>query len=183
MKHPKQTCMYLICLYPSLFNTMLSAYCHLFLTIGNGFMWENGYITEITHDDMKYENYSTEKMVNLGLEKLEKNYETLASDKYFNFLKQQSLFTIHHAEEIVMHVPMSSDEITNKISDLSLISNVPGNITDLWLDAAEKFIMLYIYRINLKRFYDVDKRYLNKQNYLAQEIKINLEELRKTRTD
>ena len=58
----KDTIKSMIIMYPLLFQTKLSVYNHLFLTIGNGYRWENGEL--ISEDDE--ENCSIED----GLEAL-----------------------------------------------------------------------------------------------------------------
>ena len=145
----KDTIKSMIIMYPLLFQTKLSVYNHLFLTIGNGYRWENG---ELISDDDK-ENCSIED----GLEALfndELQYDFLEdyleeftdSENIINYFKRRNkeklelVKIIVNYEKIINEKLHISNEKLYPLSEYSKILNIPDDIKDDWKDAIKEFI-------------------------------------------
>lgn len=146
----KDTIKSMIIMCPRIFPTKLSVYNHLFLTIGNGYRWENG---ELISEDDK-ENCSIED----GLEFLF-NYElqysllegyleaTTDSEHIINYFKRSNKeklelvkVIINYEKIINENLYITNEEILYPLCKYAKILNIPDDIKDDWKDAIKEFI-------------------------------------------
>lgn len=146
----KDTIKSMIIMFPRLFSTKLSVYNHLFLTIGNGYRWENG---ELISEDDK-ENCSIED----GLEELFNNelqYRfledyleiTTDSERIINYFKRSNKEKLELAKVILNYEKIINEKLylTNEeelypLSKYATILNIPDDIKEDWKDAIKEFI-------------------------------------------
>ena len=146
----KDTIKSIIITCPRIFPTKLSVYNHLFLTIGNGYRWENG---ELISEDDK-ENCSIED----GLEALfndELQYDFLEdyleavtdSERIINYFKRRNKEKLELTKVIVNYekiinekLYISNEEKLYPLCEYSKILNIPDDIKDDWKDAIKEFL-------------------------------------------
>lgn len=146
----KDTIKSMVIMYPILFPTKLSVYNHLFLTVGNGYKWENG---ELVSEDDK-ENCSIED----GLEKLFNNDSqygflesylnvTTDSEDIIKYFKRKNKENLELTKVIVNYEKIINEKlfITNEdclypLCEYSKILNIPDDIKDDWKNAIKEFL-------------------------------------------
>ena len=146
----KDTIKSIIITCPILYPTKLSAYNHLFLTIGNGYRWKNGEL--ISEDDE--ENCSIEDALEALFNK-ESQYDVLKSllddttnsEVIINYLKRRNKKNLELAKVIVNcekiineKLYITNEEILYPLCEYSRILNIPDDIKDDWKDAIKEFL-------------------------------------------
>ena len=146
----KDTIKSMIIMFPRLFTTKLSVYNHLFLTIGNGYRWENGEL--ISEDDE--ENCSIED----GLEALfneELQYSFLESyldgtpdsEDIIDYFKRRNKEKLELTKVILNYENIINEKlyITNEeelypLCKYAKILNIPDDIKEDWKNAIKELI-------------------------------------------
>ena len=146
----KDTIKSMIIMFPRLFSTKLSVYNHLFLTIGNGYRWENG---ELISEDDK-ENCSIED----GLEELFNNelqYRfledyleiTTDSERIINYFKRRNKEKLELAKVILNYekiinenLYITNEEVLYPLCKYAKILNIPDDVKEDWKDAIKEFL-------------------------------------------
>ena len=133
-----------------IFQTKLSVYNHLFLTIGNGYRWENGEL--ISEDDE--ENCSIEDGLEalfndkLQYDFLEDYLETATdSEDIINYFKRRNKEKLKLVKIIVNYEKIINEKLyladkeeLYPLSKYSKILNIPDDIKDDWKDAIKEFL-------------------------------------------
>ena len=144
--------------YPNLFSNAITAYDHLFLTIGNGYEWKNG---ELVYDGnlCSSKEEAIANLINNIVRRFDYfNYDCQHKDKIISHLidgAKKDIHTILHVEDLVEDLSIVDPEFKfYSLSKYSAIANIPDDIKIDWLRAIKLFIDLLL--SNNDKFKDED---------------------------
>lgn len=124
----KDTLKDMILTYPRIFNSKLSLYDHLFLTIGNGYVWFNGELCDRYNDGIMTKSFINDYQI------IEKSIENVLNDDFSYDLMESYLDTCEETKSIIEYFKnfnknslkqiktiLNTDNIINENLDYSLI--------------------------------------------------------------
>lgn len=131
--------------YPSLFTNAIQAYDQLFLTIGNGYEWQNG---ELVCDDENSLCDTVEEAVNRIKDDYFKRIEDIygISEEVFTGIIERYkkevenyLYNIFHIEDIMEDLTVPEFKFYS-LSKYSAIANIPDDVHYDWIKAIKDFV-------------------------------------------
>lgn len=124
----KDTLKDMILTYPRIFNSKLSLYNHLFLTVGNGYVWFNGELCDRYNDGIMTKSFINDYQI------IEKSIEKVLNDDFSYDLMESYLDTCKETKSIIEYFKnfnknslkqiktiLNTDNIINENLDYSLI--------------------------------------------------------------
>jgi hypothetical protein len=136
--------------FPTLFQSPIQVYDHIFLTIGNGYTWKDG---ELVYDAENTLCNSTEEAVDRLFNDFVDDIETVShpgTDEVFRakFINRKVtnnkkyIHNILHVEENldVLTIPESNSFEFYSLSKYSSLANIPDDIRYDWLVAIKDFV-------------------------------------------
>lgn len=167
---PRMTIIRSLCFYPSLYKSKSEVLGHLFLAIGNGYEWENGYITNLSNPD----RYSVDYYIKKGLANLKDFPDVYKKNTY---LMKCFKFNIENVEFIADSCNYDKP-IRYKISEkYSKIMNIPENVNELWLLECFEFVKWMKHYFAMDSFgCKPDKVWLRKQIMIIENLYDELSE-------
>ena len=125
----KDTLKEMILTYPRIFNSKLSLYNHLFLTVGNGYVWFNGELCDSIINDFQIIEKSNENIIN-DYQIIEKSIENVLNDDFSYDLMESYLDTCEETKSIIEYFKIFNK---NRLKEIKTILN-PDNIINENLD-------------------------------------------------
>lgn len=159
---PRMTIIRSLCFYPILYKSKSEVLDHLFLSVGNGYEWKNGYLMNFANPDMFNVDYYIKK----GLRNLKDLPHIYKKNKYLmKYLK----FNIENVEDIV-NIYNYNIPLRNHIHEkYSAIMNVPDDVSELWFLECFKFIKWMKHYFVMKSFgCKPDKVWLKQQTMMIE---------------
>ena len=122
----KDTLKEMILTYPRIFNSKLSLYNHLFLTVGNGYVWFNGELCDSIINDFQIIEKSNENMIN-DYQIIEKSIENVLTDNFSYDLMGSYLDTCEETKSIIEYFKIFNK---NRLKEIKTILNVDDIINE-----------------------------------------------------
>lgn len=181
MASARDTLKYSFMFYPSLFPNKISVCDHLFLVIGNGYEWDNGELVGVFHDDL-LEGLTHKQLEKQALKSLRKEFKV--DEPYSAYTLKQWEFQIKNVE-LLLEERMTLDGYSSFYTlhpEYSHIATLPDDITDDWLELAERFLWEYEhflrYRIDMAVHYFMDAAALTKELEKLGPVKTRIDEIK-----
>jgi hypothetical protein len=122
----KDTLKEMVLTYPRIFNSKLSLYNHLFLTVGNGYVWFNGELCDSIINDFQIIEKSNENMIN-DYQIIEKSIENVLTDNFSYDLMDPYLDTCEETKSIIEYFKIFNK---NRLKEIKTILNVDDIINE-----------------------------------------------------
>ena len=164
----KDTLKEMVLTYPRIFNSKLSLYNHLFLTVGNGYVWLNGELCDRHDEGIVLKNSTIDnEIIEISIEKvlnddfsydLMESYLDYCEDtksiiNYFRMINKNNLNqikTILNVDNIInenleysllkkQDEEMLGEPFLYPLSQYSAILNIPNDIKNDWKEAIKEF--------------------------------------------
>lgn len=164
----KDTLKEMVLTYPRIFNSKLSLYNHLFLTVGNGYVWLNGELCDRHDEGIVLKNSTIDnEIIEISIEKvlnddfsydLMETYLDYCEDtksiiNYFRMINKKNLNqikTILNVDNIInenleysllkkQDEEMLGEPFLYPLSQYSAILNIPNDIKNDWKEAIKEF--------------------------------------------
>lgn len=164
----KDTLKEMVLTYPRIFNSKLSLYNHLFLTVGNGYVWLNGELCDRYDEGIVLKNSTIDnEIIEISIEKVLNNdfsydlmetyldycEDTKSIINYFRMINKKNLNqikTILNVDNIInenleysllkkQDEEMLGEPFLYPLSQYSAILNIPNDIKNDWKEAIKEF--------------------------------------------
>lgn len=138
----KDTLKDMILTYPRIFNSKLSLYNHLFLTVGNGYVWFNGELCDRYNDGIMTKSFINDYQI------IEKSIENVLNDDFSYDLMESYLDTCKETKSIIEYFKNFNKNSLKQIKTILNTNNIINeNLDDSLIKEYDEYIGMKEYQI------------------------------------
>lgn len=138
----KDTLKDMILTYPRIFNSKLSLYNHLFLTVGNGYVWFNGELCDRYNDGIMTKGFINDYQI------IEKSIENVLNDDFSYDLMESYLDICEETKSIIEYFKNFNKNSLKQIKTILNTNNIINeNLDDSLIKEYDEYIGMKEYQI------------------------------------